>query len=249
LGLWEYWKTHTVGLRSRGVQPNAIATFLGLLFPVAAWLNALSLTSYPGSTLLNPDFEWTLGLGLAFLWETWLCWRVGIRPIAINLGVGLLGAFYVGWLFSFLIRLRLVEGTRLLLGYPVEQGAVLLFWLFITIWIGDTAAYFVGRAFGRRKLAPLLSPSKTVEGTIAHLLSSLVVRLVLANGLGFTLLQGGLIGVGVGILGQIGDLFKSAFKRALGIKDFGNLLPGHGGVLDRFDSLLFTAGWMWYVIR
>lgn len=115
------------------------------------------------------------------------------------------------------------------------------------IWIGDSAAYLAGRAAGRRKLAPRVSPGKTIEGAIGGLLGSMVVGSIAAAGMGLgPWWLGALIGGVVGIAGQIGDLCESFMKRQAGIKDSGALIPGHGGVLDRVDALLFAfpVGWL-----
>ena len=112
-------------------------------------------------------------------------------------------------------------------------------------WLTDSFAYFTGRAFGKRKLCPHISPHKTVAGAVGGVLgttvSALIYGLVLSNFFTVQLLP--LLGLGVclGFLSQIGDLTASRMKREQGIKDFGNLMPGHGGVIDRFDSILFTA--------
>jgi len=114
------------------------------------------------------------------------------------------------------------------------------------LWLGDSMAYFVGRAVGRHRLAPALSPSKSWEGAWANFACCLLVGLGGSTWLGLPLWQGGVIGAGVGVLGQLGDLFESSLKRAIGVKDFGGILPGHGGVLDRFDSFLFSVPWVWW---
>jgi len=117
----------------------------------------------------------------------------------------------------------------------------------IPLWGGDTAAIFAGKAFGKTPLAPKISPKKTVEGGIANLLACLVVATLVANAIGQSVLVGLLCGTVAGILGQIGDLFESGLKRAVGVKDSGTLLPGHGGILDRIDSILFTAPFVWLI--
>jgi CDP-diglyceride synthetase len=134
-------------------------------------------------------------------------------------------------------------------GWQVERGALWVLWLLAMLWLGDSGAYFVGRAIGRRKLAPTLSPTKTVEGSLANL--ALCVLVGWQGGVALGLPLGWAIagGLGVGVLGQLGDLFESALKRAVGVKDFGGILPGHGGVLDRFDSFLFSAPWVWWVAQ
>ncbi|MFN3690931.1 MAG: phosphatidate cytidylyltransferase, partial [Fimbriimonadales bacterium] len=122
-------------------------------------------------------------------------------------------------------------------------------WLFAMLWVGDSAAYFAGKLIGRRKIAPLISPAKTLEGSLVNLILCVVVGWQGGVWLGLPVGWAVAAGVGVGILGQLGDLFESAMKRSIGIKDFGGILPGHGGVLDRFDSYLFSAPWIWWVVQ
>jgi phosphatidate cytidylyltransferase len=115
-------------------------------------------------------------------------------------------------------------------------------------WISDAGAYFAGRFFGRHLLFPTLSPKKTVEGSLGGLLLTvLVVAPISYQLLDFNLLEALVIGVGVSVSSQCGDLFESALKRILDVKDLGTFFPGHGGVLDRIDSLLFTAPAVYYI--
>ena len=109
------------------------------------------------------------------------------------------------------------------------------------VWIVDTAAYFAGRRFGRRKLAPSISPGKTWEGTLAGFGAAALVALLIAVSAGLRTGPALLVALLVGPVGFAGDLFESAVKRAAGAKDSGTLFPGHGGVLDRIDSLIFVA--------
>lgn len=111
----------------------------------------------------------------------------------------------------------------------------------VPVWAGDTAAIFAGRAFGKRPLWPAISPKKTWEGAFAHLAAALVAATALAPALGYSWTVGILCGLFAGILGQYGDLFESALKRNFDTKDSGGLFPGHGGVLDRLDSMLMPA--------
>jgi phosphatidate cytidylyltransferase len=116
-------------------------------------------------------------------------------------------------------------------------------WLLFVIMAGDSAAYFIGRRFGKRKLAPSLSPGKTVAGAWGHLLASLIAglagaALVLQE---YSWLEITLLSLALAVLGQVGDLFESWLKRLSAVKDSGSLLPGHGGLLDRLDSLIFPA--------
>lgn len=150
----------------------------------------------------------------------------------------LTGIFYVVFL-SF--HVTLVEQT--------EEYGILVWLIFLTAFGTDIMAYFTGYAFGRHKLAPKISPKKTIEGSIGGILGS-----VLLCGLfGYfviprLLLHCIMIGVLGGMISQFGDLTASIFKRKMGIKDYGNLIPGHGGILDRFDSVLFTAPMVYYYI-
>lgn len=122
---------------------------------------------------------------------------------------------------------------------------LLLFALVIT-WVGDSSAYFAGRALGKHRMAPVLSPNKTWEGTLASLLGALLVGVVFARWLTVPLpYLLGMAAVG-NIAGQAGDLLESAYKRSAGVKDSGSLLPGHGGVLDRIDALILAIPVVWY---
>ncbi|MDQ2986696.1 MAG: phosphatidate cytidylyltransferase [Armatimonadota bacterium] len=122
---------------------------------------------------------------------------------------------------------------------PSFEGNALLL-LFLCLWAGDTMAYFVGRSYGKHKLAPAISPSKTWEGALANFAACVVIGWAFSTALTLPTEFGVVVGVVAGVLGQLGDLFQSAWKRRHSAKDSGSLLPGHGGALDRFDSLLFT---------
>lgn len=136
----------------------------------------------------------------------------------------------------------------------IRRGPNGVFWLLMFLavnWAGDSAAYFVGRRYGRRKLYPLVSPGKTIEGAVGGLAGSILAAL-LFKWLAFRELShfGALFtGFAVGIFAQIGDLCESLFKRAYGLKDSGRILPGHGGVLDRFDGILFSLPVMYLCVR
>lgn len=111
----------------------------------------------------------------------------------------------------------------------------------VPVWIGDTAAILVGRAFGKHPLAPDISPNKTWEGSVANLMGCVIASVPIAVLAGYRPIVGLGCGLAAGIFGQWGDLFESYVKRQLGVKDSGNLLPGHGGIMDRMDSIFFTA--------
>jgi phosphatidate cytidylyltransferase len=144
----------------------------------------------------------------------------------------LLGGIYVGFLLPHWVVL-----------FRHPHGRAWTFWVLTVVMTGDTAAYFVGRHFGVRKLAPQISPGKTVAGAWGYLAGALIAGFVAAKFLfeTFSWLEILALAAVVGILGQLGDLFESSIKRIFAVKDSGRLLPGHGGLLDRLDSLIFPA--------
>ncbi len=166
--------------------------------------------------------------------------------------VACVGTLALPALFSYLVVLRnagaypvVPPGLRLTL----SSGACRLFVVFAATWGLDTAAYAVGRKWGKRKLCPKLSPGKTVEGAIGGLAAAVVITCGLGWWFGLGPWHGLVLGVILGVVGQLGDLAESKLKRWAGVKDSGALLPGHGGVLDRFDSLLLNAPAAYYYLR
>jgi phosphatidate cytidylyltransferase len=151
----------------------------------------------------------------------------------------LLGAIYLGVLGGCLAGLRLVDPSA---------GPWRLLLLLAIVMAADTAAYFVGRAFGNRPLAPRLSPKKTVEGALGGILGGVVGAVVVAAWRleSLPLLHAAALGAVVALFALLGDLFESLLKRWAGVKDSGTLFPGHGGMLDRLDSLLFGAPLLYY---
>jgi phosphatidate cytidylyltransferase len=150
------------------------------------------------------------------------------RPAAVTL----FSVCYVSWLLGYAVPLR-----------AGEAGVEWLLLLLLVTWTGETAAYLVGRTLGRHRLAPTLSPRKTVEGAVAQVAGSALAALVAQAWFHPTLAVGEAAALGalLGTVGQVGDLGESALKRSLHAKDAGGLLPGHGGMLDRIDSLLFNT--------
>ena len=132
--------------------------------------------------------------------------------------------------------------------FGAQEGAWLMFAVLMVIWAGDSGAYFVGKAIGKHKMAPEISPNKTWEGSAGGLMASWIVGMAMTWPLALSPLICLLFGLVVGAAGQVGDLVESAIKREIGIKDFGDLLPGHGGVLDRFDSLIFAAPVAFFIL-
>ena len=160
-------------------------------------------------------------------------WSGGSFGERVNrLGWTLLGGFYIGFLVP-----------RMALMFELKDGRAWVAFVLLVIMAGDTSAYFIGRRFGKRKLAPGLSPGKTVEGSIAYVIGSILIGILSAAlmALPVASLEVAMLAFIMSLLGQIGDLFESFIKRAFAVKNSGELLPGHGGVLDRLDSLIFPV--------
>jgi len=148
--------------------------------------------------------------------------------------IAVLGTLYVGMLGGSLIRLRNDFGA---------VGTKLVFFLLLVVWCGDAGAYYIGKKFGRTRLSPRISPRKTVEGGVGGCIVAILVALAIRATFfpEFPLLHVMIAGVILSITGVIGDLAESMWKRSAAVKDSGSMIPGHGGFLDRFDSIFFTA--------
>ncbi len=151
------------------------------------------------------------------------------------------GILYVGWLLSYLVALRGLDAGR----------NWVFFALFVT-WVSDTTAFFIGRRFGRHKMAPNISPGKTWEGAMGGILGAIIMSILFFTPTPFHLpliyWQAILLSVLVSIFGQVGDLVESLLKRSMGVKDSGKLMPGHGGILDRMDSVVFAGMVVYYYV-
>ncbi len=156
------------------------------------------------------------------------------------------GALYTGGTLAFGVMLRHLPDSVAADSHDPLEGRLLVLYPLVVIWASDTAAYFAGKRFGRTRMAPRVSPGKTVEGGVAGLAAAIaagaLAGLVMRDLASFPVSPaiGALIGLALGIGGQLGDLAESLLKREAGVKDSGTLLPGHGGVLDRFDALFFS---------
>jgi phosphatidate cytidylyltransferase len=186
---------------------------------------------------LGLPFYFPLGAALVLIVAIFS--KTEIASALYTTATSLFGAWYVA-LTGYVVGIRMIDGGG-------ETGSDLLMMLFLIIWSGDTAAFFFGKTFGRHRLTGL-SPQKTVEGSIAGLtfsmLGAIACRYVFVEQL--TNMDALLLGALVGVAGQLGDLCESLLKRSANVKDSGNLIPGHGGILDRLDSLLFGAPAMYY---
>ena len=188
----------------------------------------------------------TLGLGIYIPYLLYLLYVVcrstflPHQDMLRSLGNSLIGQLYIAVPLALAIRLTLTINPF----FPITHyNGMLLLAIFIFIWVNDTGAYLVGSRWGKTPLAPSISPKKTVEGSIGGLLlalfSAVILRLLLFPELSWLSIL--LIAAVVAIFGTIGDLFESSLKRQAGVKDSGKLIPGHGGILDRIDSLLLAV--------
>jgi phosphatidate cytidylyltransferase len=164
------------------------------------------------------------------------------------------GALYIGWLMAHFVLLRQLSAPLLfspLRWLRLDSGAAWIVFAMTITFVSDTTAYVVGRAIGRTRLAPYISPKKSWEGAVGGFAGATIAGALLVPLLGLPVAVGwGAVLGGVGSLaGQIGDLAESLLKRQVGIKDSGHLIPGHGGLLDRADSLLFTVPTLYYLVR
>ncbi len=161
-----------------------------------------------------------------------------------SMAVALLSCSFLGMLIGYQVALRLVDDTA----DGAVRGDYLIYFLFLVIWIGDAGALYIGRSLGRHKLSPRISPNKTVEGAVGSLLASVLASLGIRAWFipEFGVFDAVALGVLLNILGQLGDLAESGLKRSAGVKDSASFIPGHGGVLDRGDSLLFAGPVLYY---
>jgi phosphatidate cytidylyltransferase len=240
------------------VQPLRLPTyiFVGLFFLALA-------ASAAGETPQPATMKFVLGAGCAsaispFIFLTLAMRRTQLRGAYPAAAASAFAFAYVALPMAMLVQLR-----------QLPAGAFLILYLLLVVWVGDIFAYFVGRSLGRHLMAPRISPKKTWEGAAASLLASLAIGVLLFNHalpISSFLLRIGLIERRDGIFGlekpeiwpiilltialniaaQLGDLVESLIKRGAGVKDSGTLLPGHGGMLDRIDALLFAAPVLWY---
>ncbi|WP_296895800.1 phosphatidate cytidylyltransferase [uncultured Megamonas sp.] len=165
--------------------------------------------------------------------------------------ITLAGTMYIAIPFYHLVMLRMFEDTTILATNSLlgefSVGCILIWLTFIGTWASDSFAYFVGCSIGKHRLCPEISPKKSVEGFVGGILGSMICVGLLGNYFNFDMMIMLLMGALIAIIGTFGDLVESCIKRFVGIKDSGTLIPGHGGVLDRFDSLLFTAPLVYYI--
>jgi phosphatidate cytidylyltransferase len=264
LGAWEFFRL----ARATGQEPLAdLGIALAGLIPLGVHARFLGL--------YDPNARHAVGVSSMLVLATiallgMAIWLRGVqgRPLSA-VSITLFGVIYTGGALSYGYAIRQHEyafaPSEWAIGaYRIPSGGLLLLLPMFTTWASDIGAYAFGRLVGRHKLIPSVSPGKTVEGAIGGVLASMLVAwaytefaLAPATHLGFTWHPVGVLGFGalISVAAQIGDLAESLLKREAGVKDSSKLLPGHGGILDRFDSLLFVLpisyvvmGWLLTVV-
>lgn len=240
------------------LPPPAAVGLIGAFISIAAW----EWSGFLGTRAFAGRATYVLALMLGMAGSVWLIpAQVPLLPM-LWLSLAWWGCAFV-WLLYYPTRIRPEIGA--LCGFLViipawaaivalldlpERGAEYVLFVLVLVWAADIGAYFVGRRFGRRKLAPRVSPGKTWEGFVGGLAASAGAAVVGAWWFGLPALQLLAVGLTVGAISVVGDLTVSMFKRNAGLKDSGNLFPGHGGVLDRVDSVtaavpLFALEFIW----
>lgn len=225
LGLWEFYGLALV----KGIKP---LTVWGMIGGALLWYCFFNLKA--------------AAIGAMVLWLllllSWLVIRSEVEHSLARAGTTVLGVIYTAGLLGHLLLIRNIDG---ILGFKLAVLTMVL------IWIGDTGAYFTGMLFGKKPLAPKISPKKSIEGLAGGALFILAAAFMIARYWMWELTtwQALAIGLGVTLFGTLGDLFESMLKRDAGIKDSGNLLPGHGGILDRFDSMMFALPFVYWFCR
>lgn len=214
-------------LKIRDTRSDILGVVLGLAQPVAFYFYG-ALAALP------------LLLGSVFIFFFYNMVRSkDLKDASYDIGFKALGIAYIAIPLSYLISLR-----------RIENGEWWILLLLIIIWANDTFAFFTGKTIGKSKLAPEISPKKTIEGVIGGLLGGAVAALLYNYflSMGISALETVILSVIIGVIGVIGDLAESLLKRAAGVKDSGTLIPGHGGVLDRIDSLIFPIPVLYFIL-
>lgn len=212
-------------------------------------INALRLIAYAACIVYyillgyNTNFHSILLIILGAFFIMLCIPILNIKYNFIDVATTLFAFIYIGVFFSFLVLINLKK-----------QGNYLIWLVFVSSWLCDTTAYYVGRKFGKHKLCPSVSPNKTIEGSLGGLLGSTIacglLGLIFTRfGVNIPLYHYILIGIICGVVCQFGDLTASSIKRYINVKDYSNLIPGHGGILDRFDSILFASLAVYYYIE
>jgi CDP-diglyceride synthetase len=244
LALWEYFAMgDAIGHRAYRFWTATCAFLLAYV----QWYAAI-----------EPSYQLAGGLTLSHGLGRYAAGLLGVSEVffVFVLGIAALTLFTKRPLVEGLPAAGISSSALLLVAFPLTfavrlhglgtQGPRLLLFALVITWVGDTVAYFVGRAIGKHPFAPHLSPKKTWEGAVASFAGSLLVAVVFTRWLNAPLTHLLAMAAAGNIAGQVGDLLESAYKRSAGVKDSGGLLPGHGGVLDRIDALILAIPVVWY---
>jgi phosphatidate cytidylyltransferase len=241
LAAYEYLKLAAVGAESHGLKLRIPIWWMALGTAIAF---VVTLPNFPVEAQLPVLSALTIAL---FAWNGFRSPLIQVLP---DTAQGLFGLLYIAYPLTLIPLL-----------WKQEDGPALVVFLMVCVWAGDIAALYIGRAFGKRKLAPRLSPGKTWLGSVASILgsmlaASLVIYMAdLLTARGITILhiseplwQSLVLAAILNVAAQLGDLLESAIKRGAGVKDSGTMLPGHGGILDRIDALLLAAPVLWFIL-
>ena len=223
--------------RKKGYELPIILCILLMLFMMAAFV------------LEQVSVEMGVFASLLVIPAFYVFSRKPIEEALPSSAIAVLATLYVGMLGGSLIRLRNDYDAL-----QPKLGSKLVFFLLLVVWLGDAGAYYVGKRWGKTKLSPRVSPKKTVEGLAGGVAMSVITAVIIHYTFlrEMPLLHAILCGAILSVTGVIGDLAESMWKRSAAVKDSGSLLPGHGGFLDRFDSILFTAPILytyWHVLQ
>jgi len=232
LGLLEFYRM----MRGKGLHPYPV---LGLLCGLGVLWKAYRPHQSQSDLLLTGAVLLTLGLGLR---------RPDLKGRVEGMAVTLFGVLYVGWLSAHLVLLRELPWRA---GTPYAEGAAYALLAFFLTWSCDTAAYVVGRAFGRTRPWTRISPRKSVEGAVGGLAGAVAAGFVARAWFApfLSTLDAAVLGLGAGVFAQAGDLVESMLKRDARHGDSSDIIPGHGGILDRFDSLFFAAPLVFFYLK
>lgn len=222
VGLYEFYRM----LSKDGIKPMKTAgILLGGVSAFLFYMGDLSLAN-----LFLPSSVFLVVVGCLMI-------KRDIKTAFIDIAITFFGIFFIAWLMGHQILLR-----------NLKNGDDLILFLYATIWIGDTGAYYVGSKLGRHRLAPVVSSRKSWEGAVGGLLAGIcgafISSILFLPGLNYKDCLA--LGTGLSILGQLGDLSESMFKRGAEVKDSSLFIPGHGGMLDRMDSFLYTSPALYY---
>lgn len=235
LGSKEYVKI----LEHKGFYPSLkVILYSDAVFALLAYFNRFDLVSIAFTACSISAFMWVLFRGR--------------QPYIANVATTILGFLYSGWfpLHLLLIRGFNAESSQGFLKLDLQNdGLGYVIFLFTVILLTDTGAYYFGKKFGKHKISPTISPKKTLEGTIAGTICAILGAVVFGYFIHLGIYHSIILGFLCTFFAQIGDLSESLIKRDAGVKDSGNTLPGHGGILDRTDSYVFTIPVMFYYLK